>query len=361
MSEQFGEKSQDATPHRRQQAREQGQVAKSQDLSSAIMLLGALLSMAYWGEGIVNFMGELAQRQLGSLASVQTDPQTIARQWQQVTGDLATALLPIFVTMFILGIAVNVGQIGFLFLPNKLGFDVSRINPAKGAGRLFSIASVVRLSLGILKILIVSAVAMWSLWSHRDMILSLSSLEVSQIGVYIIEITFWTCLKIGIALLILAILDYAYQKWKFEQELMMTNQEVREEMKNLQGDPQVIARRRAVQRQMALNRLNNAVPDADVVVTNPTELAIAIKYDYETMPAPVVVSKGAGVLAQRIRRLALENNIPIVERKELAQALYKHVDVNQSVPTEQYAAVAEVLRYVYDLQGKTIPGMSDAA
>ncbi|MDZ7619611.1 MAG: EscU/YscU/HrcU family type III secretion system export apparatus switch protein, partial [Patescibacteria group bacterium] len=155
---------------------------------------------------------------------------------------------------------------------------------------------------------------------------------------------------------ILALLDYAYQKWKHEQDLRMTTQEVREEMKNLEGDPQVMARRRQVQRELARQRLEGAVPKADVVVTNPTELAVAIQYDPTTMAAPIVVAKGAGILAQRIRQIALENGIPVVERKPLAQALYREVDVNHPVPKEKYAAVAEVLAYVYQLQGKKIPG-----
>jgi flagellar biosynthetic protein FlhB len=160
---------------------------------------------------------------------------------------------------------------------------------------------------------------------------------------------------------VLALFDFAFQKWKHEQDLKMTQQEVRDEMKNLQGDPQIIARRKAVQRQLALNRMGDSVPKADVVVTNPTELAIAIQYDPDKMKAPVVVAKGAGVLAQRIRRLALENNIPVVERKPLAQLLYKEVDVNHPVPDESYAAVAEVLAYVYQLKGKTLPGAQRAA
>jgi flagellar biosynthetic protein FlhB len=159
----------------------------------------------------------------------------------------------------------------------------------------------------------------------------------------------------------LAILDYVYQRWKHEQDLRMTTLEIREELKTLQGDPHIAARRRAVQRQMVLHRISSAVPKADVVVTNPTELAVAIQYDLETMDAPVIVAKGAGVLAQRIRRLALEHGIPVVERKELARLLYQRVDVGRPIPPEQYAAMAEVLRYVYQLQGKTLPGMPRAA
>ena len=189
----------------------------------------------------------------------------------------------------------------------------------------------------------------------------LADLEIPQIVTYLAHVTIWTGLKIGLALLLLAMIDFAFQRWKFSQDLRMTDQEIREEMKSLQGDPQTAARRRVIQRQLALNRLSSAVPDADFVVTNPTELAIAVQYDPETMIAPIVVAKGAGVLAQRIRKLALEHNVPIIERKPLARVLYNEIDVGQPIPNEQFAAVAEVLRYVYELKGKTLPGMKDAA
>jgi flagellar biosynthetic protein FlhB len=158
-----------------------------------------------------------------------------------------------------------------------------------------------------------------------------------------------------VALLVLALLEFAFQRWKHEQDLMMTDQELRDELKETEGDPQVAARRKQVQRQMATNRINNDVPNADVVVSNPTELAVAIRYDPQTTPAPIVLAKGAGAIAQRIRRIALEHGIPVVERKPLAQVLYKTVDVGDVVPPDQYQAVAEVLRYVYQLQGKEIP------
>jgi flagellar biosynthetic protein FlhB len=179
---------------------------------------------------------------------------------------------------------------------------------------------------------------------------------VPQIASFLTGIVLSTSLKIAGALFVIALIDYLFQWWKHEQDLKMTPQEVREEMRNLQGDPQVVSRRRAVQRQLVLNRLSKTVPKADVVITNPTELAIAIEYDAAKMAAPVVVAKGAGLIAQRIRKLALDSGIPIVERKPLAQALYKQVDVNRPIPDTMYAAVAEVLAYVYQLKGKPIPG-----
>jgi flagellar biosynthesis protein FlhB len=228
------------------------------------------------------------------------------------------------------------------------------LDPMQGFRRMFSLSNVVKLAFGLVKIVIVGAVAFWALYSHRTEIIAAAALDVPQLGSFLVSLVLWTSLKIAGALLILALLDYGYQRWKFEQDLRMTPQELREEMRNMQGDPQVAARRRAVQRQLILNRLSQTVPKADVIVTNPTELAVAIQYDADTMKAPVVVAKGAGLVAQRIRRLGLESGVPIVERKPLAQALYRDVDLNHPVPDSMYAAVAEVLAYVYHLKGKAI-------
>ena len=212
-----------------------------------------------------------------------------------------------------------------------------------------------RLAFGIFKVAIVAGVAYASLKGHGDEILAASGMALPEMAAFLVDLLLSTALKVALALLLLAILDFGFQWWKQEQDMRMTTQEVREEMKNLQGDPQVISRRRAAQRQLVLNRLSSTVPKADVVITNPTELAVAIQYDPETMNAPVVVAKGAGVMAQRIRKLALEHGIPIVEKKPLAQALFKEVEINHPVPHQMYSAVAEILAYVYQLKGKSLP------
>jgi len=361
MAEQFGEKSQEATPFRRQKAREEGQVARSQDLASAALLVGATLTMMYFLRGVTRYLGVLTERQLGDAAWLRADPHFVVAQSDTVLIKLAQVLLPIFGLLLILAILVHLLQVGILFVPQKLAPDLSRISPLKGAARLFSLSNVVRLGFGLFKITVVAAVAAWSIWDHHGAILSMTVMPIAQLVAVLSDILLGTCLRIGMALLVLAIFDYAYQRWKHEQDLRMTTQEVREEMKTLQGDPQVLARRRFLQRQLVLNRLQSTVPKADVVVTNPTHLAVAIQYDPETMQAPIVVAKGAGVLAERIRRLALESDIPIVERKPLARALYQNVDVNQPIPAAQYAAVAEILRYVYELKGKTPPAVRQAA
>ena len=209
----------------------------------------------------------------------------------------------------------------------------------------------------MLKVALVTLVIAFGLWGRWDIILGAQALTTGEIGSLVWRTTLDMCLRTSLVLLLLAILDYGFQKWKTERDLKMTDEEMREEMKMMNGDPQIAARRRAVQRQLMMNRINTAVPEADVVITNPTELAIAIKFDAETMPAPIVLAKGAGHVASRIRKLALEAGVPVVERKPLAQVLFKTVDIGESIPVEQYAAVAEVLRYVYQLQGKKLPAL----
>lgn len=355
MPEQSGEKTQDATPHRRQQAREKGQVAQSQDLASAIMLLAAILTAMFLGARLMTFHTDLMRHQLGQSAWLTADRNFVVRLCNEVLQGLGGALLPIFGTLLFIALAVSVSQVGFLFVPDRVKPDWSRVNPLAGLKRIFSLAGFMRLTLGLFKVVVVSAVALVSLYTKQAEIIALAQLTAPQIAVSVSGLVLGTCLKIGVALLILAIFDYAYQRWKHEQDLRMTQQEVREEMKNLQGDPQIIARRRAVQRQLIMNRLSDTVPKADVVITNPTELAIAIQYIHGEMAAPIVLAKGAGHMAARIRRLALEGGVPIVEKKPLAQALYKQVEVNHPVPSDLYGAVAEVLAYVYQLKGKELP------
>lgn len=353
--EQNGEKSQEPTQYRRQQAREHGQVARSQDLGSAALLLGSLVAILWFGGSLTNTLGAIAQRYMGGDAWLETDVASVTAEFAGLMTTLGWAVLPLLCVMLVIAVAANVAQLGLLFLPEKLMPDITRIDPLRGFQRIFSLTSVVRLFFGLIKVVLVAAVAYACLAGELSNLLALVGLELPQIGRSISESLLWTGIKIASALLLLALFDYGFQWWRQEQDMRMTTQEVREELKNLQGDLQITARRRAVQRQLILNRLGTTVPKADVVITNPTELAIAVQYEPDTMAAPVVVAKGAGLLAQRIRKLALENGIPIVEKKPLAQALYKEVDVNQPIPAKMYAAVAEVLAYVYQLKGKTMP------
>lgn len=361
MAEEFGDKTHEATPYRRQKAREEGQVVKSQDLASAALLVAAVLILGYFGNALAESMGRMTREHLGGEAWLQADLPDLSNRGLRLSWEMAKVLLPVLGLVMVAGIVVHMGQVGFLYLPQKLALDIQRINPLTNAGRIFSTTNAIHLGFGLLKVALVCAVAAWGLWDERSRMMTLMDQSSGEIASYLFSVLFWITLKIGGALLVLALFDYGVMFWKHEQDLRMTTQELREELKTQQGDPQLAARRKAVQRQLVMNRLTSTVPKADVVVTNPTELAIALQYDPEKMAAPIVIAKGAGVLAQRIRRLALESGIPIVERKELAQALYKLVDINHPVPAEQYAAVAEVVKYVYQLKGKPLPGARSAA
>jgi len=360
VAEQNGEKSQEPTQHRRQQAREEGQVAKSQDLSSAALLVVAAVGVMLIGQQAMEFFRQYMQRQLHGEIRLSADVDFASSEVYWLLGQLAWSVMPLMGLILLAALVIDLAQVGFLMLPDKLRPDITRLDPLKGLQRIFSLNNATRLGFGLFKIAVVAGVAAVSLYGQRDQLLGLSGLALPEMASFLVQVLLWTLLKIAIALLILALLDYGYQWWKNEQDLKMTPQEMREEMKNLEGDPHIAARRRSLQRQMVMRRISGAVPKADVVVTNPTELAVAIQYDPETMAAPIVVAKGAGVLAAQIRRIALEHGIPILERKPLAQALYKEVDINQPIPADKYAAVAEVLAYVYQLKGKKAP-MAPAA
>lgn len=361
MADTNGEKTFDATPHRRQQAREQGQVAVSQDLGSAVLLLVAGVLFLLMGSQIVEFSIGLMRRDLESVAALSVDPGAMMIHWRAIMEGLAWVIFPMLGYLVLAAVLVNLAQVGFLFLPDRISPDWSRINPLSGLGRIFSLTGTARLGFGLFKVIVIAGVAGLVIWTRRHDVIRASGMDALQLGVFLYDICLKTVLWTALALVILALFDYGLQWWKQEQDLKMTHQEVREEMKEMQGDPQVAARRRQIARQMAMSRVASAVPKADVIVTNPTELAVAIQYDPAEMAAPVVVAKGAGVLAQRIRKLGLENNIPIIERKPLAQLLYKEVEIGKAVPTDSYAAVAEVLAYVYQLKGKKMPAPPRAA
>ncbi len=355
MAEQSGEKSFEATQHRREQAREKGQVPYSQDLGSAVLLVAAAGLMRMFGGSIAESLLSVTQRLLTEPIDLVGDQQTLVAASSELLNEVGGALVPLLGLLMLAAIGTSIGQVGFLFVPEKLMPDISRLNPLQGVKRILSTQGFAKLGFGLFKVIVVAAVSIAVLWTRASTLVEAGSLEIPVLARLLTDTAFSTLLWVGVALVILALADLAFQRWKHEQDLRMTTQEMKEEMKNLQGNPEVAARRRQVQKQMAMARAGDAVPKADVIVTNPTELAVALQYDPETMAAPIVLAKGAGVLAQRIRRLALEHNVPIVERKPLARLLYKEVEINHPVPADSFAAVAEVLAYVYQLKGKKPP------
>jgi flagellar biosynthesis protein FlhB len=260
MPDYAGEKNLEPTPHRRQQARREGQVAKSQDLGSALMLLsGATILMAFGG-GLAAFFVNYCRSQLGGEPWLAINADFVVAQWNATLWTLARYLLPILGLLCLAGVAVNVLQTGFLFLPERASFDLGRINPIRGWQRIFSAAGVARLGFGLLKLTVVLITAGVVLYNQRESLLQLITLPAPAIAAGMSQILLWTALKIGAALLVLAILDYAYQRWRHEQDLKMTPQELREELRNLEGDPQQKTRRKQMQRDAAAARSKPTPP-----------------------------------------------------------------------------------------------------
>ncbi len=359
MAEGQGDKKHFATDRRREQAREEGQITKSADLSSAAMLVIALMGL-YWLGG---WMCEtIAAEMIEGLSFSKTSSWTTQDASQYIVRHgtrFAIAIVPVLAVMLIAGVAVNVSQTGLIFNTDLLAPKFSHISPLAGIKRITSIRGAMRLGFGMIKVIIIACVAYWAVKSRQTEIVQMWGASIPVLAKLLFETLFEICMWIAAALLALGVFEYGFQWWRHEEDLKMTDQELRDEMKESNGDPQMKAQRKQLQRQLMMQRISSEVPKADAIITNPTELAIAIAYDPTKMIAPVVIAKGAGSVAQRIRKIALENGVPIVERKPLAQFLYKHVDVGGAIGVDQYQAVAEVLRYVYQLKGKPMPKVGE--
>jgi flagellar biosynthetic protein FlhB len=347
------ERTEKATPKRRQQAREKGQVAQSREVSSVVILMTALGLFYFSGTWMILNLGTILSDVYQSLGTFRLDTVTDVSVFSiAVFRNMLRILTPLFLLLVIAGIGANVLQFGFGLYPKKMMPKLSQLNPASGIKRIFSLKSLVELVKSILKIVVVGWIAYGVISAHLKEFPALVDLEVGQILVFIGQVAFKITLYVCLALLLMAILDFFYQRWQFEENLKMTKQEIKDEQKQVEGDPKVKGRIRSMQREVAMRRMMEAVPDADVVITNPTHFAIALRFDAENMVAPRVVAKGADHIAARIREIAAEHGVPLVENKPLAQALYRMVELGDYIPAELYRAVAEVLAYVYRLKGR---------
>ena len=353
MAESGFEKTEAPTPRKRSEAREQGNVARSTDLNAACILLGAILLLYFFGRKMLFGMKVLVESMLSDSLSINpTQADDVDRMLQFAGRVVLEMMAPMGLGIFLIALLVSVSQTGLLFTLKPLEFNLTKLSPLKGAARLFDARAGMRLVMSLGKVALIAGLAVWLIHLDLPRIVGLAELEVLPMFSAACELVFFLALKLAVLLLILALLDYAFQRWQHEKDLRMSKQEVKEDMKRMEGDPLVKQRRMRVARQLALQRIGQAVPQADVVVTNPTHFSVALKYDPKTMTAPKVVAKGADFLAMRIRQIAIANDVPLVERKEIAQALYKTVEVGQEVPPGLYNAVAEVLAYVYRISGR---------
>jgi flagellar biosynthesis protein FlhB len=353
VAESAGEKTEPASPRRRAEARENGQIARSQDLSNAALFLAAVLLLSSFGTGIVEAFKQSMQTMLS--------PQmlhdfNIPGMWEAVLTiaiSCTTALAPILIGLMVVAVVINIAQVGFFLSTKRIEPKIEALSPFKGLKKLFGQGQgVVTLLMNLVKLVLIAFVAYSAIYDRMGLIVLSQKLDGMQIFGLGTEVVYAIALRIALFLFVLAIIDYVYQRYKTEKQLKMTKQEVKDELKKMDGDPQIKQRRRQIAQQRAMQRVRKDVPTADVIVTNPTHFAIALKYEPGSMHAPRVVAKGIDFLALRIREVAVEHGIPILERPPLARALYKTVEVGQEIPEEYYAAVAEILAYVYEISGR---------
>lgn len=324
-------------------------MARSGDLSSAVILLAAVVALRFLGKPMIGGLFASVASGLEGLALADGDPAHLMSHFGGAFAAVLLGFLPFAGIVLAAALAANLVQVGFLFTAKPLTPDLGRIDPVSGMGRLFSLRGLVRVVAGLLKLSAVTLVVFWSVWRDRVLLVELSGRPFDQIPGIAADLMLTLSLRAAVVLFVLALLEYGFQRWQHERDLRMSKREMREEMRRYEGDPRIRERRRAIQQQLALQRMLLGVPGATVVVTNPTHLAVAVKYE-KSMEAPIVVAKGAEHLARRIREAALEHGIPIVERKDLARALYRSVDVGQSIPSALYQATAEILAYVVRLK-----------
>lgn len=353
MAEDLGEKTEMPSARRLREARGRGQIAKSQDLGSAIDLAGGFIALMVLGGSIVAGLSGLLRYLLDDRTSgVATDMAALDGALRLSGVRLVTIAGPFLLVMCVVSFFGQFVQVGWLFTLQPLQPKLDRLNPMSGLSRLFSRRNAVKTLAGVLKMSISGTIGVLIVCSHTAEIASLSRLGAAAAFMLMGRIVADLCIWMLAVMLVLGIVDYVFQRWQHTRDLKMTKQEVKDELRSMEGDVETKGRRLRMARQIALQRIKQAVPKADVVVTNPTHFAVALQYDAQSMAAPRVVAKGADFMAFRIREIAVASGIPIVEKPPLARALYAGVDVGRAISPEFYEAVAEVLAYVYRLEGR---------
>lgn len=348
--ENFEEKSEKATPKKREEARKKGEVAKSRELPSIAVLLTGLITLSFFGSYTYNHIQMIMRTGFSDLMMHDINLPGMVLFFRQMIIQSVWILVPFLAAIFIAAIFTNTLQVGFMLSAESIKPKLSKLNPIKGFGRLFSKQSLMELIKSLLKLTIVSGIAYVTIKSEIENAVHLGDMSLYSILIHIMHTTFKIFLKCTLAMVFLVAIDFAFQKWQFENKLKMSKKEVKDELKRSEGDPQIKSRIKSIQMEMARKRMMEDVPQADVVITNPTHLAVALKYDSISMTAPKLVAKGAGKVAERIKELAKQNRIPVVENKEIARNLFKLIDIGQEIPAMLYQAVAEILAYVYKLK-----------
>ncbi|MCA1059151.1 flagellar biosynthesis protein FlhB [Rossellomorea aquimaris] len=347
-----GEKTEKATPKKREDARKKGQTAKSQDVNTAIILLAVFLFMTFSASYIGDIVFDLFHQTFQEYMLMELTENTVQVITMDLMKEIALLLGPVMIIALLAGLFSNYIQVGVMFTAEPLQPKLEKIDPIKGFKRIFSLRAIVELLKSILKISFVGAITFVILWMNIDRVLSLSFKSVGDSLTTMANLAIQMGIAASLALLFLSLFDFLYQKYDFEKNIRMSKQDLKDEHKNIEGDPLIKSKIKQRQREMAMRRMMQEVPEADVVITNPTHFAIALKYDEDKMDAPFVVAKGVDYLAQKIKYIAGEHDVVMVENRPLARSLYDSAEIGDAVPEEFFKAVAEILAYVYRIKNQ---------
>ncbi len=351
MSDDQGEKTEQATDSKREEFRKRGQVAQTKELGTAVMFLTAAGMIFVLSRFVMQNISEVFEHTLGSGMIEVLHSGKITEMLFYAGTKIILLLAPIMFGALVIGIASQVMQTGFLQVEDGLKFDLNKMNPISAIGRIFSMKGLVEFLKSILKMAIVFSAMYFLLKSEVKQIPYLSGFSIAQIFSYTGAVIFKLLLGTGIFMLVLAVADYFFQRMALEKEMMMSKQEIKEEHKSREGDPLIKARIRKIQREVANRKMISEIPKGDVVITNPTHIAVVLKYS-DQLPAPQLIAMGGDYMAEKIKEIAKQHNIPIIENKPLARTIFKTMKIGQIIPKELFVAVAEVLSYVFRLRKK---------
>jgi flagellar biosynthetic protein FlhB len=351
MSEDSGEKTEEPTPNKLREARKKGQIAKSKDLTAAMILVTAFYGMKLSAVRIWNEMIQMMRRSY-ELIPVEFTYTVAGAILNDMIWVFLMCVLPIFLLNFFVAVIAETFQANFVFSFEPISPKLEKLNIIEGVKKLFSLKQVVEMIKSIIKMILVVSLIVSAIKSKFIFVLVSQQVTLWQNMVFVGDLVFTIILRIGMLYLVIGLLDYMYQRYEYIKGLRMSKKEIKDEYKRLEGDPLVKQRQKDATRQMSQGRQMGAVPGADVVVTNPTHLAIAIQYKPKEMRAPRIIAKGENLFAHSIRKIAEENQIPIIENKPLAQVLFRTANVDQEIPPQYYKAVAEILAFVYNLKKK---------
>ncbi|KPN93134.1 flagellar biosynthesis protein FlhB [Lysinibacillus sp. ZYM-1] len=348
-----GEKTEKATPKKRQDARKKGQVVKSQDITSAIVMLMVFIFLFFFAGSLRDeLLSFFRQTFIHNIRIESLTIDSVMHLFTETLIQMAFIIVPIMAIAVVGALAGNFLQFGFLFTLEPMKFDLKKMDPIKGLKKIFSVKAIVELLKSVLKIGFIGSVTTIIVWTNLPEVLALSFKSPWMTLITVGKLVGIMGIAASLVLLCVSMLDWMYQKFDYEKNLKMSKQDIKDEYKNSEGDPLIKSKIKQRQREMAMRRMMSEIPSADVVITNPTHYAIALKYDEENMDAPRVVAKGTDFIAQKIKMIAKEHDVIMVENRPLARAMYDQVEIGDPVPEEFFKAVAEILAYVYRIKRK---------